>query len=99
MTMMTRLREGSRRFIALLVTAGALAMPISAWQPPAGQQEYLPVDQLPPSEQLPGGVFVVVAYGFIWIAMMLYLWFVWRRLSKVENEMRALRRRAGSGVP
>ena len=44
-------------------------------------------------EQLPGGALVVVAYGFIWIATMVYIWFLWRRLSKVENEMRTLHQR------
>ena len=51
------------------------------------------MSEVPPSEQLPGGALVVVAYGFIWIATMAYIWLLWRRLSKVENEMQALQRR------
>ena len=74
-----------------LVTTAFLAA-----QAPPGQEEFVPIDQLPPTEQLPGGVFVVVAYGFIWVAAMLYLWSIWKRLGKVEEEMRALERRSGS---
>jgi CcmD family protein len=64
-----------------------------AGQPPPGQEEFVPIDQLPPTEQLPGGTFVVIAYAFIWVAAMFYLWSIWRRLGKVEGEMRALQRR------
>lgn len=74
----------------------ALPAPLLALQPPPAQEEYLPIDQLPPTEQLPGGVFVIIAYGFIWVAVMLYIWSLWRRLGKVETEMRALQRRSGS---
>jgi len=74
---------------ALVLTAAD----VLAAQPPAGQSEFLPLSQVPPSEQLPGGAFVVVAYSFIWVGTMVYVWFLWRRLRKVEDEMRALQRR------
>jgi hypothetical protein len=74
-----------------------LAARVLAFQPPAGQEEFVPVDQLPAAEQLPGGVFVIVAYGFIWVAAMLYLWTIWRRLAKVEDEIRMLQRRREKG--
>jgi len=72
--------------------------PLLAFQPPAGQEEFVPIDQLPPAEQLPGGAFVVVAYAFIWIAAMIYLWSLWRRLAKVEGEIRTPQRRPGRDV-
>lgn len=82
------------RSIYLSMCALALAAAdVLAAQPPAGQSEFLPLSEVPPSEQLPGGAFVVVAYAFIWIGTMVYVWFVWRRLRKVEDEMRALQRR------
>jgi CcmD family protein len=75
-------------------------MPVLAGQPPAGQSEFVPVGELPPTEQLPGGVFVVVAYGLIWVALVAYLWSIWRRLGRVEAELRTLERRSvpGSGA-
>jgi CcmD family protein len=84
---------------SLAVLAGTLfvwTMPLLALQVQPAQEEYLPIDQLPPTEQLPGGVFVIIAYGFIWVALMAYLWSIWRRLGKVEAEMHALQRRSGS---
>ena len=50
----------------------------------------MPVDSLPPREQLPAAPLLVTAYAFVWIAAMVYVWTIWRRLNKVEDEMRAL---------
>ena len=90
----------TRRFVrALALGLSAVFLLVSTV---AGQQpstnEFVPIDQLPQSEQLPGGAFVVVAYGFLWIATMLYLWSVWRRLQKVESEMQTIERRRGSSA-
>jgi CcmD family protein len=62
----------------------------SALQPPAGQSEFVPVDTLPPGDQLPAAPLLIAAYAFVWIAAMFYVWTVWRRLNKVETEMQAL---------
>jgi CcmD family protein len=72
-------------FFSLLIAAPAFAM-----QPPAPQNEFVPLDQLPPADQLPAAPLLVAAYAFVWIAAMFYLWTIWRRLNKVETDMRAL---------
>jgi CcmD family protein len=69
-----------------------------ALQPPAGQSEFVPVTG-PLTEQLPAAPLLIAAYAFVWIAVMFYVWTIWRRLNRVEVEMRALeQRRASSGV-
>jgi CcmD family protein len=35
----------------------------------------------------------VAAYAFIWVAAIVYLFSIWRRLNKVETEMHALARK------
>jgi CcmD family protein len=50
----------------------------------------VPVDTLPPSEQLPAAPLLIGAYAFVWIAVMVYLFTIWRRLNKVEADMRSL---------
>jgi CcmD family protein len=45
---------------------------------------------VPLSDQLPAAPLLVTAYAFVWIAAMVYVWSIWRRLNKVEDEMRAL---------
>jgi CcmD family protein len=64
-----------------------------ALQPPPGQGGFVPVTDLPPAEKLPAAPFLIVAYAFVWIALMVYLWTIWRRLNKVEADMQALDRR------
>ncbi len=60
-----------------------------AVQPPP-QSEFVPIDTLPPAYQLPSAPLLVGAYAFVWLATMFYLWTIWRRLGKVEADMRAL---------
>ncbi len=40
------------------------------------------------ADQLPAAPLLIAAYAFVWIAACFYLWSIWRRLSKVEDEMR-----------
>ena len=81
--------------VALLLL---LAVPVLAFQPPpgqapAGQSEYVPIDQLPPGQQLPAAPLLIAAYAFVWVAVFFYVWTVWRRLNKVEEEMRVFEKR------
>jgi CcmD family protein len=79
-------------FLLLLAASSALAA-----QPPAPQNEFIPIDKLPPADQLPSAPLLVAAYAFVWIATMFYLWTIWRRLNKVESEMRGLEQRSAAG--
>ena len=78
------------------LVCGSMVLPaaaLAAFQPAGGQSEFVPVNTLPPGDQLPAAPLLVAAYAFVWIATMLYVWTVWRRLGKVEREMRALEQR------
>ena len=79
-------------FLLLLAASSAGAV-----QPPAPQNEFIPIDKLPPADQLPSAPLLVAAYAFVWIATMFYLWTIWRRLNKVESEMRGLEQRSAAG--
>ena len=52
----------------------------------------VPVKDLPPDEQLPGAPLVIGAYAFIWVAVLVYVWSLWRRLSAVQKDVDALAR-------
>jgi CcmD family protein len=82
------------------VAAGiASAQGTPAGAPPAVQQEptdqFVPVKTLPSQEQLPAAGLVTTAYGFVWAVLLVYVWTIWRRLMKVEREMRDLTARLG----
>lgn len=76
--------------VLFLTTVSALAL-----QP--GQSEFVPVSQLPPAEQLPAAPLLIVAYAFVWVAVLAYVWSLWRRLGRVEREIQTLARRAHDG--
>ena len=79
-----------RRLLIALTSFVLLSSSAVAVQPPAGQSEFLPVDSVPLADQLPAAPLLVTAYAFVWVAVMVYLWTIWRRLNKVETEMLAL---------
>ena len=64
-----------------------------ALQPSPGQSEFVPVAPGTATENLAAGPLLVAAYAFVWIATMVYLWTIWRRLNKVEADMRSLEAR------
>ena len=83
-----------RRLLIALTSLVLLSPAVFAFQPPGGQSEFVPVDSVPAGDQLPAAPLLVGAYAFVWLAVMVYLWSIWRRLNKVEDDMRALAQKA-----
>ena len=85
-----------RRLLIALLTL-VLTAPALLAQPPQ-QNEYVPIDQLPPQETLPAAPLLIGAYIVVWLGLMGYLFWIWRRIARVETEMQALQRRtSGQG--
>ena len=74
-------------------TVGAAALAVQ--QPPAKTQDdgFVPVKDLGDQERLPAAPLVMGAYAVAWVAIFLYVWSIWRRLSRVETEIAAVSRR------
>jgi CcmD family protein len=86
------------RFLQILLVLGVLASgappAVAAQQPPPpSQSEFVPVDEVPPGEQIPAINLVAAAYGFVWVALLGYVWSIARRLQKVESELAELESR------
>jgi type VI protein secretion system component VasF len=86
-----------RRFWIALVSFALLGARVFA-QPPQSPDGFVPLNSLPPGEELPAARFVIGAYAFFLVLMLFYLWTIWNRLSKVEKEMHELARRQGGGA-
>lgn len=90
---------------ALFAAAPSLAQQAApkGTQTPASQEGYVPVDQLPSppaQETIPAARLVGIAYGFVWVMLVLYIWSIWSRLGKVERELQSVSRRIpGGGHP
>ena len=71
-------------------------MPSIYEQPQAAQNEFLPLKDLPKQEQLPAAPLVMGAYAFVWVALIVYVWSLWRRVKSVQAELNELRRQVGA---
>jgi CcmD family protein len=68
--------------------------PQPAPRAPAAQDEFVPVSApMNPQDTIPAPRLVAIAYGFIWIVLVGYLWSVRSRLSTVEREIETVSRR------
>ena len=81
----------TRTLAALLLVFACAAPPLHAQAPPSQQQnEYVPLDQLPPGEQLPAGPLLVTAYAFVLGALFVYVLSISKRLGSVKREVERL---------
>jgi CcmD family protein len=85
-----------------ITTAAVLVATWLATSPLALAQEYVKVEDAA-RENLPAPQFVAAAYGFIWVALLGYVFIVARGLSRARAEIEEVRRRVeratGGTVP
>lgn len=74
----------------LIAVTSIVLLASSGFAQTAGQGAFVPVDSVPLSDQLPAAPLLISAYAFVWLAVMMYLLSIWKRLNKVEDEMRSL---------
>ena len=81
--------------IVLLATLPVtLALAQAPAQPAAAQGDFVPVNQLPAqAEQLPAAPLLLAAYAFVWVALLVYVWSLWKRMARLERELADLQRR------
>ena len=83
-----------KRIIFSLAMAAMSLSSLLAFQPPTSPQgEFVPIDQLPPTEQMPAAPFVIGAYALLWLIAMFYVWTIWNRMNKLETDFQSLQRR------
>jgi hypothetical protein len=56
-------------------------------QQPQQQEEFVPIDELPPQDQLPAAPLLVTAYAFVVLALFAYVISVARRLGAVQRDL------------
>ena len=87
-----RMRQVLGALLLAAVLASVTPAVLGAYQPQP-PKEFVPVDEVPPGEQIPAINMVAAAYGFAWIAVMGYVWSIARRLKHVESELNDLESR------
>jgi CcmD family protein len=78
-----------------LVLAGGADVATGQTRPRAAQDEFVPVSELPQTEQLPAAPLVIAAYSVFWLFPFVYLWTLRRRMAAVDRELADLRARLG----
>ena len=66
---------------------GAAQQPTPKPAQPSQQNEFIPIDQLPPQEQLSAAPLLIGAYVFVLAVLFLYVFSVARRLTNVQREL------------
>ena len=87
-------------FIALTALAGPAHAAAQPAQPPQQQDEFRPISELPPQDQLPAAPLLIGAYSVALLALLFYVLSVARRLNAVQREMQRLEadvKRGGRG--
>jgi CcmD family protein len=54
------------------------------------QDEFVPISELPAEEQLAAGPLLITAYAVVWIVIAVYLWTLWRRFLRAEQDVKSL---------
>ena len=83
-----------RTLAAVIVTLICVSAPLVAaqaqapsGQAPKNQGEYIPIDQLPPQDQLPAAPLLIGAYSFVLIVFFLYVLSLAKRLTNVQRDV------------
>jgi hypothetical protein len=88
--------------LCVLLAAASATVPLTAQdQPPKrpAQDEFVPIDELPPQEQLPAAPLLIAAYSVAWVLVAGDLLSIWRRMGKVEHELAEIGRRVQQRRP
>ena len=88
---MTFLTRAVRTLLLAALVAASSHITVHAQQKPQEPVgEFVPIDQLPPTEQMPAAPLVIGAYSFVMLALFFYLVSLSRRLGTVQREVERL---------
>lgn len=77
--------------LVVVLACAATGALVRAQQPaPQQQDEFVPIDELPPQDQLPAAPLLVTAYALVVLALFAYVLSVARRLTTVQRELERL---------
>ncbi len=88
--MMTVLRRIAPLVALVGLLAGATVAVAQPSAPPQQMDEFVPINQLPQQEQIPAANLLIPAYAFVWVAVLVYVVSIARRLNGVQHEVQRL---------
>jgi CcmD family protein len=85
-----RLWTTCARGLATLMVFAISALTLVAQD--AAQNQFVPMNTLP-RQEVPPAPLLYGAYAFVWGALVVYLFFLWRRIGRVERELADVNKR------
>lgn len=79
--------------VAIVLCVLVVIAPVAAQQPPPANEGFVPLSEFADREVLPATPLVFYAYGFAWVALMAYLFMVWRRIEQVDKDLQSVKKR------
>ena len=93
---MSRLRTELKRWGVSLLATMVLAIAAAGPALAQAQDGFKDVGDIT-RETLPAAPLVYLAYALVWIALIVYVFLLWRRLDRVERELRDVSARLSGG--
>lgn len=81
--------------IAVMMALGGAVTVVAAQAQPPRVDEFVPISELPPQDQLPAAPLLVAAYVIVLLVFFVYVFSIARRLSVVQQELRQLQSSIG----
>ena len=88
--------EKSRKgtgIVMLLMCLALFTISVLAQQPPQPPEGFVPAASVQGQEQLPAAPLVITAYSVVWLLVFGYLWSIWRRIARAEQDLTEVSRR------
>jgi CcmD family protein len=85
--------RGQHLLAMFLVCLALFAVSALAQQPPQPPEGFVPASSVQGQEQLPAAPLVITAYSVVWLLVFGYLWSIWRRIARAEQDVAEVTRR------
>lgn len=75
---------------AFLLTLGLQVVMLAQQTTPPRVEEFVPISELPPQDQMPAAPLLIAAYVIVLVVFFVYVISIGRRLSAVQHELQQL---------
>jgi CcmD family protein len=86
-------RHQSTGITMIFLCLALFAVSALAQQPPQPPEGFVPASSVQGQEHLPAAPLVITAYSVVWLLVFGYLWSIWRRIARAEQDVAEVSRR------